>query len=335
MLEQIKIQNFQSHAKLAIDFGPGITTIVGPSDVGKSAVLRALWWVAANHPSGEAFVRHGARGATVRVVVDGHTIARRRGVEVNTYELDGTELKAFGSGVPDVVAEVFNLGPDNFQGQHDAPYWFSETAGQVSRNLNAIIDLGIIDDALGAMVGRLNHARTGADVALERLGTSKARREETAWAAKADADYDNLEDLGSTAHRARVRHETLRVVIGHAQSYEALRERATDANLAARNLLKLCQKAGKARKAANTLETTITRIEELEAVPPAPDFTPVKESRDRWRTAVDTRDTLATLLDTLQTLTKRAATAKENAEAAHTEFHEQTKGACPLCGRTD
>jgi AAA15 family ATPase/GTPase len=40
-MKKLRIKNFQIHKDLEIEFGP-ITTIVGPSDIGKSAVLRAL-----------------------------------------------------------------------------------------------------------------------------------------------------------------------------------------------------------------------------------------------------------------------------------------------------
>lgn len=55
---KLRIQNFQAHKDTTIEFDR-ITTIVGPSDIGKSAVLRALKWVAKNEPNGTSFVRDG------------------------------------------------------------------------------------------------------------------------------------------------------------------------------------------------------------------------------------------------------------------------------------
>lgn len=55
---KLRIQNFQAHKDTTIEFDC-ITTIVGPSDIGKSAVLRALKWVAKNEPKGTSFVRDG------------------------------------------------------------------------------------------------------------------------------------------------------------------------------------------------------------------------------------------------------------------------------------
>lgn len=55
---KLRIQNFQAHKDTTIEFDR-IATIVGPSDIGKSAVLRALKWVAKNEPKGISFVRDG------------------------------------------------------------------------------------------------------------------------------------------------------------------------------------------------------------------------------------------------------------------------------------
>ncbi len=183
MFETLLIQNFQAHDKTRIDFAAGITTIVGPSDVGKSAVLRALRWVCTNEPGGDAFIRHGAKGATVRLSVDGHTVTRRRapGGEVNEYHLDDKEFKAFGRTVPEHILRVLALGAVCWQGQHDAPYWFAETAGEVSRQLNAIVNLGVIDDVLARVAVTRNRCRTRLDVAEENLTTSKRTHDALAW----------------------------------------------------------------------------------------------------------------------------------------------------------
>ena len=58
MLIQLVIENFQSHEKTALEFCSGINTIVGSSNSGKSAILRALYWVVYNKPGGFGFSSH-------------------------------------------------------------------------------------------------------------------------------------------------------------------------------------------------------------------------------------------------------------------------------------
>ena len=75
MIDRVQILNFQRHGELKIVFDEQITTIVGPSDTGKSSVLRAIRWVAFNRPLGDGFIRFGENECVVRLWVDGRKIA--------------------------------------------------------------------------------------------------------------------------------------------------------------------------------------------------------------------------------------------------------------------
>jgi len=57
MIKYLQIQNFQSHKDSLLEFDPGVNVIVGSSDSGKTAVIRALRWLVWNRPSGDAFRR--------------------------------------------------------------------------------------------------------------------------------------------------------------------------------------------------------------------------------------------------------------------------------------
>ena len=50
MIKSIHLRNFQRHKKLDIDLSEGVNVIVGPSDIGKTAILRALYWLRFNRP---------------------------------------------------------------------------------------------------------------------------------------------------------------------------------------------------------------------------------------------------------------------------------------------
>lgn len=56
---KLRIQNFQAHKDTTIEFDRITTIVGGPSDTGKSAVLRALKWVVKNEPKGTSFIRDG------------------------------------------------------------------------------------------------------------------------------------------------------------------------------------------------------------------------------------------------------------------------------------
>ena len=58
------------------------------------------------------------------------------------------------------------------------PFWLSETPGEVSRQLNAIVDLDIIDDALSAVASNVRKTQTMADVCKDRLHVAQEKKQE-------------------------------------------------------------------------------------------------------------------------------------------------------------
>jgi len=149
-IKSIRVINFQRHRRLVIHLDD-VTVIRGETDAGKSAVLRALRWLCLNDFAGANFIRRGAKRAAVSVRIihnkQLHEITRERSAS-NTYRLDGEIYKAFGANVPDNIANLLRLSDVNFASQHDGPFWFCETAPEVSRKLNAIVDLSVIDSSL-------------------------------------------------------------------------------------------------------------------------------------------------------------------------------------------
>ena len=180
-LERIELKNFQCHRSLAVEFDPLVTTLTGKTNAGKSAILRALRWLAQNFPAGNEFISDGEKYSRVRLIVDGRRITRRIG-DRNEYRLDGKVYKAFGRAVPSAIVELLNVTDENFQGQLDAPFWFSLSPGQVAKELNRIVDLGVIDQTLTnlAQVGR----QAASEVALTktRLQEAKEAKARLAWA---------------------------------------------------------------------------------------------------------------------------------------------------------
>lgn len=105
-ISKIIIENFQSHSLSVFTLKQGLNVIVGPSDSGKSAVIRALKWVLYNEPAGDFFIREGEKECSVTVEFnDGTTLKRYRSRSKNGYVLinpDDEEMRfeGIGSGVP-------------------------------------------------------------------------------------------------------------------------------------------------------------------------------------------------------------------------------------------
>lgn len=152
MLKSVLIENFQSHARTELTFCPGVNAIVGASDSGKSAVVRALLWPITNRPLGDSFRSTWGGDTRVRIdTVEGRYVTRRRTKTANTYEVDGITMPSASRDVPDQVVRALLITPVNIQRQMDAPFMLSETAGAVASGLNEAADLSLIDSTLATL----------------------------------------------------------------------------------------------------------------------------------------------------------------------------------------
>lgn len=172
MIDRILIRDFQNQQKLVLPLDR-ITTVCGPTDAGKSSVLQALLWACRNQPSGVDFIRHGAKRASVQLHVGKHRITRDRG-QRNHYFLDGVKFAAFKASVPDAIAKVLNVAGINFQEQDDPRFWLSLSPGELSKELNKLIQLDVSDRAITYLANELRNARAQRAVVVERRNEAKA-----------------------------------------------------------------------------------------------------------------------------------------------------------------
>lgn len=164
-ITQVRVVGFQSHADTVISFGEGVNAITGPSDNGKSAVLRAIRWALWNQgPDG--FVRDGCTLTQAEVTFsDGTIILRERNQKRNKYVVSrpGAESLAlvdFGTKVPAEVLQAHGMRPVqfkpkkssllNFGGQLEPPFFLEDSPLERADILGRLAGVQVVDRAMDA-----------------------------------------------------------------------------------------------------------------------------------------------------------------------------------------
>lgn len=164
-IKKLSLRNFQSHRQTDLEFTPGLNIIVGPSDQGKSAIIRALRWLIYNEPRGTGFIRAGETRCQVRVELsNGVAVERIRDESgrINRYilEIPGEETMVFEGfnrevplevrkalGIQKLVVDRDRALGINLAGQLEAPFLLEETGSTRSKVLGRMANLHIIDAA--------------------------------------------------------------------------------------------------------------------------------------------------------------------------------------------
>ena len=150
---KLTVENFQIHQKpKTVEIPEGETAYLeGDSDIGKSALMRAMRWLGENKPDGGSFVTFKQPRGTTSVVTleaDGRSVTRERGKSKNLYKLDEETFEAFGRSVPEPIAKFLNLSPYAFQCQGEVPFLIGASPTEAAKILSDACGLGVIDTAV-------------------------------------------------------------------------------------------------------------------------------------------------------------------------------------------
>ncbi len=343
MLEKLQIQNVGTNEKLDIELSPEVTTLIGKSFIGKSWILRALRLVALNKPAGTSFISWDTNKAKIRLAVDGRRIIRIRSKTTNTYRLSGKKKPyvAFGNNVPEDIAKILNLSNINFQAQHSTkenriPFWFCETAGEVSRQLNSIINLELIDSTLSNIASELR--KTDLTIKITEKALTKAVQE------KKDLLY--IEDLNISLENVEIRQEqyeeykqkcsTIKEKIKLVLKYRFIRknaaEQATD-GLKAMSVGKLYLKtADSIEKLSKLIKSGQIQQDILKTRPSS--IIPLKRLRKKLEQIISQVNGLDDLIESIENRRREKCLMEKTLESLTKEFNEVAEGRCPICGKS-
>ncbi len=263
MLESLTLKNFQIHSLFEMEFSPTVTSLTGPTDSGKSSIVRALQWICTNYPQGDEFIMEGSEMAIGTLRIDGHEVTRERGKQ-NLYKLDGEIYKSFGADVPADISNLVNVGSINFQDQITMPFWFCLPPAQVGRELNQIVNLDLIDSVAQSISTELRRCKSHVEFTSERLEQARRERDEFTWVKEADEELYSIEQLYSSYLEIAEIVSKIDSALKDARNVSQKLEGVTEAILDGKKLMQGLESYVQLRKEIDNIEQLYTKARELE-----------------------------------------------------------------------
>ena len=151
-LYKITIHNFYSYIHQEINFEQ-LNIFTGLSDSGKSNILKAIYWVCFNRPLGNNMFndRMGNDICYVRLEFENGIVERFKNWDENGYKLNDKTYLNVGTDVPVEIKWFLNIDKINFQTQFEGSFLLGAGSKEVSRYVNNLLGLKIIDDVLGSV----------------------------------------------------------------------------------------------------------------------------------------------------------------------------------------
>lgn len=186
-MRDIKIKSYQGVENAEIILHPGVNLFVGPSDTGKSSIVRALRDHSFN-AVGEGFVTAGKKVASVEV----DEVKWEKGKSVNRYIVGDKVYDKVGRGtVPDEVSDVtkikeaeFGEGVSrqlNFCEQFSPEFMVADKASDNAKIIGSLSGINVVFNALREATADHNRARKGVEDSKRQVEKFEERVESLAY----------------------------------------------------------------------------------------------------------------------------------------------------------
>lgn len=339
MIKKISVKNIQSHRETELELSRGINAIVGSSNNGKTAILRALNWARYNRPLGiDNLASHWALNEkgnlaeemSVTVENDNGIATRKRTKSENQYIVNGKVLNVVKSDVPDEVEAFFNLSETNIQNQQDAPFLISKSSGEVAKYFNRVVRLDVIDRVLTNAESKRRKTKNEIESTERQVKDCEAKLESYAW-------FDTVEKLLNKYERVEIRNNELK------EKMNALRESVEKYNeylaIASKydfdNAKKIIEKIESEKTVNEKINADCVALSDsvskFEGVKVYPDFSREKKIIEKLIAYNPDRKKVEKLKNDVYMLGIQKMHI-ENSEADIRCLQERLPAICPLCG---
>ena len=346
MITELYIDNFQSHKETKIIFTQGVNVIVGKSDTGKSAIIRALRWLVFNRPMGEAFRSHWGGDTEVEAIIDGMgAVSRLRSKSENLYIVDRNhEYKALKGEVPSEIQELLKLTDINFQGQIDPHFLLSKTSGEAASLLNQASNLHLIDVGTKNLASGLKNKKISLLATAEQIQMRQEELESYEHVDEYDEELVALEKIQlEVSVLENKRHDLADLIqpIILGQDTVDKKQWVDDAKAEWDRLNDLSQVRVDMASEAGELEQLIYKITAAESIiEQSPDdcmaeLEDLVEKHKQADEIYERRTKLERLLFAIQMADEHLTDCLIELDELQTTFEENMPDVCPLCGRSE
>lgn len=344
MLKKLTIKNFQSHKNSSLQFSSGVNVIIGKTDSGKSAIIKALRLLIFNKPTGNSFNSHWGGNTYVTLKGEDFEIERIRGKTENSYMIKpDIELKAFGTSVPEEVNSLLQLDSTNIQQQLDTHFLLNETAGEVGQHFNRIANLHQIDLGVSNLKKWVRKIETDTKYKQSELEKKKNDLEKYDYLDKYEIELEVLEGIENDKKRKVKKKQGLTLLIKQIQKVTNEIQKVNNL-IALENetidLLRLIEKKQSKQQEAKDLKNLVDGIEKIEikinkkqrVINAERGVNDLIEIINELNTKEKQKNELNDLLEKInKTQNKRIILAKE-IKTLEAEFTKLMPKTCPLCG---
>jgi hypothetical protein len=325
--------------------------IVGSSDSGKTAIIRAIRKVVRNRPTGDAFRSNWGGDTSISIDTD-YPEARvtwaKKGNEasytLSEWAQETIEFKAMGTEVPEEVSNVLNINEINLQEQLDSPFLLTASPGEVAQHFNKIAHLDQIDQGIKIILQWMRGIKTTITFQEGEKEAKEVRLEDYTDLDKMEAEVEVLEDMEKQSIQLWREAASLSKHIDKIQEVNAEIEEEsilTAAQPEVDRLLAIYQQFLELRGNILDLEALIEEIESIEeAITKGKKLVEADKEIDTLLDLYLARDNERVYIDRLEVLIgsiHNVNTKLKQAEAWHKkvekQFHDEFPEMCPLCGK--